>query len=708
MIHRFIRICALIAVFCTLNMAAQELASSLQDVVPPLINFSGVLSDVNSKPLTGVVGVTFSLYKDSQGGTPLWMETQNLQPSKNGHYTVTLGSADGHGLPADLFVSGEARWLGVQAQGQAEQPRVLLLSVPYALKARDAETLGGKPASAFLTSTNGVGTTTNTGIGALSGSGKKNYVPLWLGATKLGNSNLFQNGSGNLGVATTAPAAALDVNGTSAVRDTLTLFPKGSSPTLTVKGTVFNVSNSGLVSFVAGQTFPGAGTITGVTAGAGLSGGGTKGKVTLSVPNQGITNSMLLNSSLTLNPGGGMSGGGAVSLGGKTTLGLKNCSSNQVLEFISGSWACANAGTGTISGVTAGTDLTGGGTNGNVTLNLDTNKVPQLAAANSFSAAQRITNNAANTDAFTITNNAASGAGMVLNSNSLGLYAAANAIGATGIFGANTANTGNGVGVQGFSVGGTGIYGNTSGTSGLFNGAAAVVGDSKNYWGVWGLSAQADGVHGINGSGGAGVGAESKGKGYGVWAISSNANTYGVGVRGESFGNGYFPNGWGSDGVDGIAHTATGSGVAGVNFSAGVGVYAHSDSGWGVLTDSNVSQTRDKGGWVKAMAFVDPNVPSGIAVTRCFNSQLGGAAASTPPCGISINHIGQGLNLLDFGFQVNDRFVSITGAAAANPLYVTANLSYCTDCSSVNQVETDTFRVDTAENSDAAFTIFIF
>jgi hypothetical protein len=49
-----------------------------------------------------------------------------------------------------LFSSGEARWLGVQVQGQAEQPRTLLLSVPYALKALDAETIHGMPLSAFV------------------------------------------------------------------------------------------------------------------------------------------------------------------------------------------------------------------------------------------------------------------------------------------------------------------------------------------------------------------------------------------------------------------------------------------------------------------------------------------------------------------------------------------------------------------------------
>ena len=48
---------------------------------------------------------------------------------------------------------------------------------------------------------------------------------------------------------------------------------------------------------------------------------------------------------------------------------------------------------GTITGVTAGTDLTGGGTNGTVTLNLDTTKVPQLKTANTFTGNQTISGN---------------------------------------------------------------------------------------------------------------------------------------------------------------------------------------------------------------------------------------------------------------------------------------------------------------------------
>jgi hypothetical protein len=57
------------------------------------------------------------------------METQHITPDKSGQYTV--------------------RWLAVQVSGESEQPRVLLVVVPYALKAA-AETVGGLPPSAFV------------------------------------------------------------------------------------------------------------------------------------------------------------------------------------------------------------------------------------------------------------------------------------------------------------------------------------------------------------------------------------------------------------------------------------------------------------------------------------------------------------------------------------------------------------------------------
>ncbi len=138
--------------------------------VPRLIKFSGTLLDSQDRPMAGPVGVTFALYSQQTGGAALWLETQNVKPDANGLYTVLLGANSANGVPAELFASGEARWLAVQVERQAEQPRVLLVSVPYALKAKDAETLGGKPASAFVTTETLAGTSNSAGAAAAPSS----------------------------------------------------------------------------------------------------------------------------------------------------------------------------------------------------------------------------------------------------------------------------------------------------------------------------------------------------------------------------------------------------------------------------------------------------------------------------------------------------------------------------------------------------------
>jgi hypothetical protein len=240
----------------TLTYAQSAAGSS---VVPNVVNYNGTLTDAGGKPHAAISGVTFSLYRDSEGGTPLWIETQNIQPDSHGHFSAKLGSTSGHGLPADLFASGEARWLGVQVQGQAEQPRVLLLSVPYALKALDAETLGGKPASAFLTAPS-----SNSGIANpatnVTGSGTKDFLPMWTGKTKLGNSNVFQSTSGQIGIGTTAPGSMLDVRGDGNFSGTL------DAASLAINGAI---GASGNIS--AGQGITATGSITALQGGFGNS-----------------------------------------------------------------------------------------------------------------------------------------------------------------------------------------------------------------------------------------------------------------------------------------------------------------------------------------------------------------------------------------------------------------------------------------------------
>src|SRR4029077_6850521 len=190
--------------------------------VPRLVKFAGTLKDELGKPRTGVVGITFAIYKDQEGGAALWLETQNVELDEQGRYTVLLGSAKSEGLPLELFTAGEPRWLGVQVNlaKEVEQPRVLLVSVPYALKAADAETVGGKPLSSFVLASpssgggTGVGTvfpsTGAIGAATIGGGGTQNFVTKFdaTGANVI-NSSLFDNGQ--VGIGTTNPQASLDV-----------------------------------------------------------------------------------------------------------------------------------------------------------------------------------------------------------------------------------------------------------------------------------------------------------------------------------------------------------------------------------------------------------------------------------------------------------------------------------------------------------------
>ena len=143
----------LFLVFFPLFSGAQctNSTSACSQGVPHVVKFSGMLKNTAGAPLSGIVAIKFVIYGESMQGTALWQETQNTQLDQQGHYEVMLGSTGSEGIPMELFTSGEQRWLGVQAllPGREEEPRVLLVSVPYALEAADAQTLGGFPASAF-------------------------------------------------------------------------------------------------------------------------------------------------------------------------------------------------------------------------------------------------------------------------------------------------------------------------------------------------------------------------------------------------------------------------------------------------------------------------------------------------------------------------------------------------------------------------------
>jgi hypothetical protein len=192
-----------------------------------LIRFNGRALSASGQPLPGVAGVTFAIYAEQTGGAPLWQETQNLATDVSGRFSALLGAGNSAGIPVELFEDDAPRWLAVlpHSPGANEQPRVLLVSVPYAMQAANAEQLGGLPASAFARansaaaqSSSCVGATATSDLArklgpALTVSGAlTGYVPVFTDtAGDLKGSSLFQAANGYVGIGTTTPAFNLNI-----------------------------------------------------------------------------------------------------------------------------------------------------------------------------------------------------------------------------------------------------------------------------------------------------------------------------------------------------------------------------------------------------------------------------------------------------------------------------------------------------------------
>jgi hypothetical protein len=555
-----------VSVFCPLMKAQQALPSSLsaQPGVPRLVNFSGKLSDAQGKPVSGIAGVTFSIYQDRYQGTPLWIETQSVQGDAKGSYTAQLGATGPEGLPADLFSSGAARWLGVRVNGAEEQPRVLLLSVPYALKAADAETVGGLPPSAFVLAApvSSGGASSNSPTTSISTSasvappatsnvtttgGTVNALPLWTTTKNIQNSVIAQTGTGataKIGIGTTAPAVTLDVKGAETVRGALTLPATGAATSVAGK-------NSQPQDFVASSF----------------------SSTTTKAVNQSFQWQAEPAANNTATPSGTLNLLYGLGVTAPSETGLK-LSNNGIFTFAAGQ---------TFPGTGAGT----------------VKSVGLTAPASDFTVSgSPVTSTGTLRLAWAVSPTNSDTANAIVKRDANGSFTAGAITANLGMLGVTATDSGNGV-------------------AGINNGAGTAV--------------------------------------YG-------GGSTGVGVWGQSFGTGPV-----SDGVHGVTGSAGGSGVAGVNNGGGVGVYGTggigvfgTGSAYGFQTDSNVQQARAAGGWVKAMVYVNAH-QTPFSIVRCFNSTLVGAAATTPPCGISLTAgPGTGLWMLDFGFQITDRFVSAT------------------------------------------------
>jgi trimeric autotransporter adhesin len=673
--------------------APSAVVQAPREVVPPLpvprlVKFAGAFQDEQGKARTGVVGVTFAVYKEPEGGAALWMETQNVQLDEQGRYTVLLGTTKSEGLPLELFTTGEPRWLGAQVQlpGEVEQARVLLVSVPYALKAADADTLGGKPLSAFVTTGQAAGSSasasgkssTSAGVisPAVSGTGTPNVVTKWLdNLGTLTNSQITDDGTnvnmtgnagaltykftGNAALPTDATATILNAAGVGPVfsgfsfkvrtgapapADALSIDPShnvsiaGNASALTYKFT----GNAAL------PTDPTATILNAANVGPVFSGfsfrvrtGATPADALTVDPNQRVGIG-------TTSPSQRLEVGGNIKLNG----------SGNAIIFSDGtmmSTATAGTGGGTITGVTAGAGLSGGGNSGGVTLNianggvtnslLATNSVTSANIAdasltptkitgtaatlggNTFSASQNIVGNLALTGTANIT--ASGGTFIGLGGGVFGHDTNTTGVSAVGVVGVSDSTGLQSSGVEGVSTAPTGFVNGVLGKTASINGAG-VFGQAINSTGV------TAGVRGVASSpSGRGVSGDmvAAPPNTAITAGSGVAGTYGYNQDGSP--NASATGGFGVFGQN-IASSGTPQGVrgettSGTGFVIGVAGFTHSAGG--IATDGFADATTgapigirggvNSNGGTGGLFYI--NNASPLASARLISGQLNGA-----------------------------------------------------------------------------------
>ena len=542
-------------VYCTMILlvagamnAQQAATSSTTTIVPRLVSFSGKTVD-RGKVITGVAGATFAIYSEESGGSPLWLETQNIQADAKGNYSVQLGVTKPEGLPLELFASGEARWLGVTINGGQEQPRVLLLSVPYALKAADAETIGGLPPSAFVLaappSTSAAATSDNSAASLTPATtsdvtttgGTVNTVPLFTKVSNVQSSILTQTGSGTtgkIGINTATPGTTLDVNGAVTVRGLLNLPATGTATATAGKNSqpqdfiasVFNKTTA----TAAAQKFQwqaeplnnDTATASGALSLLYATGTATPAETGLKINNKG---------QLTFAAGQTFPGTGS---GTVKSVGFSAPSSDFTIS---------------------GSPVTGSGTLG----------LKWTVAPTSADTANAIVKRD-NTGAFQ--------AGQIQASTTSSIA----------LIGVSSSS----LGVGGFSTSATGIQGSSNTGAGIFgesNSSYGVEGNSGSSLGVFGSSSSGTGVYGsggpssfgVYGTALTGVAGISNGGYIGTYGASSGSGGFGVFGLGFSGGTGVL--GDGLIGVSGNSSEAGGVGVAAYNTSTGDALFAENQSG---------------------------------------------------------------------------------------------------------------------------------
>ncbi len=123
------------------------LSNQTRAAAPQLINYQGILTDSTGASLDTTVDITFGIYENAVGLTPIWVEGHAGVVVTGGLFSVLLGSFSL--LDVTLF-GGSVLYLGITVGADPQiSPRIELVSVPYSFNSLHADTADFADTAAF-------------------------------------------------------------------------------------------------------------------------------------------------------------------------------------------------------------------------------------------------------------------------------------------------------------------------------------------------------------------------------------------------------------------------------------------------------------------------------------------------------------------------------------------------------------------------------
>jgi hypothetical protein len=255
---------------------------------PATVQYQGLLLSPAGSPLAGPVDVEIGIWDAPSGGTRLYREVHLNEPLSDGVFGLQIGAGDfAQGtFDADLFAA-QNRYVEVVVDGETLAPRQPIGSVPYALRSQragDADSLAGIEADGYQRRVSGA-CPAGASIRQVDALGQVVCEP---DDDSGGDVTSVVAGSGLSGGGPSGDVAlAVDPG----------FVQRRVSGSCVVGSSIRAIAEDGSV--ICELDTDSGGDVTDVTAGSGLSGGGSSGNVTLSVAASGITSAHIVNGTVS-------------------------------------------------------------------------------------------------------------------------------------------------------------------------------------------------------------------------------------------------------------------------------------------------------------------------------------------------------------------------------------------------------------------------